>query len=274
MPEHDSHYIADVNALLYDLTLKACRKQVLVFSGELKNKMLSMGVSKAKTAEIIKEAFKGYTTMDTFKTECSKVMYDMLEAYLRPSRRQRDNIGRLLVEYGITRAYKRQILCADESEKETAAREKFVKGVIARPLLRYFLVSVRGALDAVDEFKTKPVLFGLENEAMAERTRELAEIVKKYTVQYKYGKQSTNWGALYDDPDCKRLACDTLGEILETIASMGPQRYFKIIGNIQSNNKFPTQRTAMERLFELNDVKQLVAALTRGHKKLVEDLAA
>ena len=55
---------------------------------------------------------------------------------------------------------------------------------------------------------------------------------------------------------------------------MGPQRYLKIINNVQNNNKFASERTAMQRLFELNDIKQLMAALRRGHEGLEKELAS
>ncbi len=273
MSDQKLNYIDDVNGLIYDLALQACRKQVLVFSGELKKKMLSLGVSKAKTAEIIKEAFKGYTSMETFKNECSSFMYETLEAYLLPSRRQADGLGRLLVEYGINRANKRQMLFADGSDKDKATRKKFIKGLIARPLVLYFLVSVRGTLDSIDEFKAKPVLFGLENEVMAARKKDITELVTEFTVHYKYDKQSTDWSKLFADIRCKQIVFETLRDILESLQSMGPERYLKIINNIQNNNKFATERTTMKRLFVLNDIKQLIVALKRGYAKLEKELA-
>ena len=272
MSEHDPSYVANVNELLYELALKACRKQVLVFTGELKKKMLSLGVSKTKTTEIISEAFVGYKTMDTFKHECSKVMYDVLDAYLRPNLRQRDILGRLLVEYGIVQAYKKQVLFGDHSKQDAAAREQFVKGVVVRPLMRYFLITIRGTLDQIDEFEAKPVLFGLENQAMADRKQDITAIVKEFTVHYKYNKTSTDWHKVYEDVRCKQIAFETLHDILESINSMGPDRYLKIINNIQSNNKHPQERTLMKRLFELNDIKQLVGALSRGYKTLEQEL--
>ncbi|MBU1247339.1 MAG: hypothetical protein KKB70_01465 [Proteobacteria bacterium] len=272
MSEHDPSYVANVNELLYDLALKACRKQVLIFTGELKKKMRSLGVSKAKTTEIISEAFVGYKTMDTFKHECSKVMYDVLEAYLRPNQRQKDILGRLLVEYGIVKAYRKQVLYCDHSKQDEAGREKFMKGVIVRPLMRYFLITVRGTLDQIDEFQAKPVLFGLENQAMVERNQDIESIVKEFTVNYKYNKTSTDWHMVYEDIRCKQIAFETLHDILDSVQSMGPDRYLKIINNIQSNNKTPQERTRMKRLFELNDIKQLVGALTRGYKVLETEL--
>ncbi len=273
MSDKKLNYIDNVSKLIYDLSLQACRKQVLVFSGELKKKMLSLGVSKAKTGEIIKEAFKGYTTMDTFKGECSSLMYETLEPYLLPSRRQADPLGRILVEHGIIAAYKKQVLFAENSKNDKVAREKFFRGIIIRPLLLYFLVSIRGTLDTIDEFKAKPVLFGMENETMAAHKVDLAEIVAEYTVHYKYDKQSTNWKEFYADIRCKQIALETLHDILESLQSMGAERYLKIINNIQNNNKFAAERTAMKRLFVLNDIKQLMASLKRGYSRLEKDLS-
>jgi hypothetical protein len=212
--------------------------------------------------------------MDTFKHECAQVMNDILEAYLRPSERNKDVLGRLLLEYGVVRSFKRQVIFPDGSPQDDQAREEFVKGVFARPLLRYFLVSVRGSLDKVDDFDAKPVLFGTENEAMARRKEELEGIVEEHTTTYKYGKQSTDWPAMYEDERCKTIGLETLDELLGSMRALGPQRYLNILNNIRANDRSGEERTRMNRLFQLNDVRQLLAALGRGQERLQRELGA
>ncbi len=271
MPEHDSEYITKVSNLLYELALQASRKQILTFSRQLKTKMLETGISKIEIDSIIKKAFQGYTSMQVFKKEYAEVMQETLDAYLRPSRRQKDIIGRVLVEFACVRPYKKPVLAPDGSNREATSRKEFIKGTLPRPLIRYFLVSVRGTLPEINEFQAKPILFGLENEKMASHKEQMLEIVKEFTTHYEYGKRSTDWSAVYQHPQSQQIAQDILSELLETIAGMGVQRYHKIISNIQSNNKFPTYRTAMDRLIELKDVKQLIVALKKGLAFLSED---
>ncbi|WP_022662057.1 hypothetical protein [Paucidesulfovibrio longus] len=273
MSEHtSSQYVEDVRNLIYELALKACRKQVLVFSKELKMKMSSLGMERAVIEDVIRAAFQGYSTMQTFKDESSQQMLTILDAYLRPSNRGRDGIGRLITEYGIARAYKKTVLYPDGSRQDDAARENFTKGIIPRPLLRYFLVAVRGSIAALDGFSAKPVLFSEHNEAMQERRETLKELVEEFTTQYNYGKTATDWRRLCDDDRARRIGLELLNDVLANMQSLGAERFLKIVNNVQNSDKYPEERMLMKRPFSLADVKQLTVALTRGRQLLAESL--
>ncbi|MEF2145944.1 MAG: hypothetical protein V3573_10895 [Desulfovibrionaceae bacterium] len=273
MSEHtSSQYVKDVSKLIYDLALNACRKQVLVFSKELKTKMLEIGMEREAINNVIGTAFKGYSTMETFKAESSSALLSILEAYLRPSNRGRDPLGRLLVEYGIIRPYRKQVLFPDGSSQDEAARKQFVKGVVARPVLRYLLVAVRGSIPGLDDFFAKPVFFSEHNEAMRERKSDLESLIEEFTSHYNYGKTSADWHALYADERSMRLGYELLTDVLDNIRTLGPERVLKILNNIQNSDKSESERTAMHRLFHVNDVKQILAAFTRGQAMLAAGL--
>lgn len=273
MSEHtSSKYVEDVRNLIYELALKACRKQVLVFSKELKQKMTSLGMERPVIEDIIRAAFQGYSTMETFKLESSSQMLSILDAYLRPSNRGRDSIGRIFTEYGICRSYKKQILFSDGTRQDDAARQNFIKGVIPRPLLRYFLVAVRGSIAGLDNFSAKPVFFSAHNESMQERKEDLRGLVAEFTTEYNYGKTSTDWHALCDDTRSKNIGFDLLSDVLEQTNSLGAERILKIVNNIQNSDKSGDERTAMKRSFSLSDIKQLLFSLNRGRQLLAEEL--
>ncbi|MGE4290820.1 MAG: hypothetical protein AB7E32_01305 [Desulfovibrio sp.] len=273
MSEHtSSQYVEDVRNLIYELALKACRKQVLVFSKELKMKMNALGMERSVIEDVIRTAFQGYSTMETFKEESSQQMLTILDAYLRPSNRGQDGLGRLLVEHGISRAYNKPVIYPDGSRQDESARDNFIKGVIPRPLLRYFLVAVRGSLAGLDGFSAKPVLFSEHNETMQQRRVDLKSLVEEFTTHYNYGKTATDWRQLCDDPRARQIGFELLSDVLSNIRSLGAERFLKIINNIQSTDKYPEERVRMQRSFSLSDVKQLTLALTRGHQLLAQSL--
>lgn len=268
----DSQKAQDISKLIYELALRACRKQVLVFSKELKKKMLSMGFDKPAIQNVIQEAFKGYSTMETFKSECASNMLEILEVYITPSNRGFDPMGRILTEFGIIRAFDRPVLFNDGEHLDKTARKQFSKGVIPRPLLRYFLVAVRGTIDNLEQFYAKPVLFGPENESMKQYAEDVEALVDEFTTRYKYGKTITDWSGIYGDIRTQNLVFDLLDDVLSNLLPLGPERFLKIINNIQNNDQDPNNSTKMNRLFTTNDIRQLLACLQRGHKKLAAQL--
>ena len=264
--------VVDINELITEITLNACRKQILTFSKQLKAKMLETGITRQHTEDIIKEAFRGYKAMATFHEHCDETLYRILEAYLRPSNRGKDILGRLVVEYALYRAVKKPLLNPEGSDKDDQARQKFMRSALPRPLINYFLVSVRGDVDGIDDFEARPVLFGAENPVMAER-RELARaVVADHTTHYSYGQRAVDWNAIYADERGKRLAYDLTTDIVRGMDDLGDKRMLKIIQNIQNNDKPVSAKNVMEREFATDDVRLLKAALSRSRELLAKAL--
>ncbi len=264
--------ITDINDLIVEITINACRKQILTFSKKLKEKMLETGITRQVTEGIIKEAFKGYKAMATFNEHCSDTLLAILEAYLRPSNRCKDVLGRLVVEYALYRAVKKPLLKPDGSEQDGAARKAFMRNALPRPLVSYFLVSVRGSVDGIDEFDARPVLFGLENETMAQRQELAQAIAADHTTQYNYGQRAVDWERIYEDERSKRLGFDLINDILDGMEGLGDKRMLKIIQNIQNNDKPVSPDNAMEREFVVDDIRLLKAALARSRELLAKAL--
>ncbi|SKA96562.1 hypothetical protein SAMN02745704_02745 [Paucidesulfovibrio gracilis DSM 16080] len=274
MEHTSSRHVEDVRNLIYELALTACRKQVLVFSKELKQKMVSMGMERSVIEDVIRTAFQGYSSMEVFKRESSERMLSILDAYLRPSNRGFDPMGRLLIEFGLMRPFKKPVLYPDDSRQDEAARKVFTKGVIPRPLVRYFLVSVRGSIPGLDGFTAKPVMFSEHNEAMQERREDLGSLVEEYTVEFNFGKTTTDWRRMLEDPRVHSITRDFFSDLLENMRALGPQRVLKIVNNMQNSDKDPGDRTRMKRPFELADIKQLMVALDRGFQSLEKRMAS
>lgn len=264
--------VLDINEMILEVALNACRKQILTFSKQLKEKMLETGITRRVTDDIIKEAFRGYRTMDTFNEHCVETLYRILEAYLRPSNRCKDVLGRLVVEYSLFRAVKTPLLNPAGSERDDEARRTFLRNALPRPLVSYFLVSMRGSVEGVDDFDAKPVLFGLENETMAERRERATAIAADHTTHYKHGHRVVDWDNIYEDERSKRLAFELIGEVVEGMDGLGDKRMLKIIQNIQNNDKPVSATNVMEREFALDDIRLLKAAMSRARQLLAKAL--
>lgn len=264
--------VVDINELITEITLNACRKQILTFSKQLKAKMLETGITRQVTEDIIKEAFRGYKTMATFHEHCDETLYQILEAYLRPSNRCKDILGRLVVEYAMYRAVKKPLLNPEGSDLDDQTRQVFLRNALPRPLVNYFLVSVRGDVDGIDDFEARPVLFGLENPVMAERRERAQAIAEEHTTRYSYGQRTVDWDGICADERSKKLAYELITDIVRAMTDLGDKRMLKIIQNIQNNDKPVSTKNAMEREFATDDVRLLKAALSRSRELLAKAL--
>ncbi len=61
-----------------------------------------------------------------------------------------DTIGRILVEFCFFRTPAVKMIWPVNSNQDMAARREFTSNVIPRPLMRYFLISVRGSIRELD----------------------------------------------------------------------------------------------------------------------------
>lgn len=259
---------ADIRSIVFEMAVDGCRKQILVFSRQLKKKMLDSGISRETTDEIIREAFRGYKSLEIFHRTCAAPMQQALEAYLTPSRRALDSLGRILTEYAMVRAPKRPLVREERSEEDDNAREMIVRGVLPRPFLGYFLVALRGSVEGVDDFESRPVLFGSENPVMAERQQALEAIIEEHTRHFRFGKRSVDWKEVYKDRRTMRIGLELIGDVLPALDNLGDARFLKIVQNIQGMDKPPDARNAMQREFALSDVRLLKAGLQRAWELL------
>ena len=264
--------VLDINELILEVALNACRKQILTFSKQLKERMIETGITRQVAENIIKEAFRGYKAMATFNEHCTETLYQILEAYLRPSNRCKDILGRLVVEYALFRSVKKPLLNPADSDQDNAARKGFLRTALPRPLVTYFLVGMRGSIEGIDDFEARPVLFGLENEIMAERREQAQAIAAEHTTLYEHGHRVVDWDRIYEDERSKRLAFDLTSDIVKAMEGMGDKRMLKIIQNIQNNDRPVSAKNLMEREFVMDDIRLLKAALSRSRELLAKAL--
>ena len=262
--------IADV---LFKAALRACRNQLLIFAKVVKTTLVHNGMSAVDAAETVKKGFDGYKDLTTFEQEFLETVSKVLTVYLQPIYRGKDPLGRLLVEYALVRVSKKGLIFPVDSNEDRAARERFIKGVVPRPLLQYFLISIRGTVDGVDGFKFLPMLFGFDDPVMDDRRKAIAAIIEEHKKTPVPGRTVTEWKKVYEDRRSKELMLPFLRLIHERLASLGGQRYLNILENIQRKDDSMNNEPQMKRQATLDDVDQIASALARGVGKLEQELS-
>ena len=269
-PLQQKDQIAD---LLFKAALRACRNQLLIFAKVVKATLIKDGMSHLDAAETVKKGFDGYKDLTTFESEFVETVGKVLTAYLQPNYRGKDPLGRLLVEYAFVRTRKKGLIFPLGSNEDRAARERFVKGVIPRPVLQYFLISIRGTVDGVDSFKFLPLLFGFDDPVMDERRKAVAGIIEEHRKTPVPGKTVTDWKMVYEDRRSKELMLPFLRQVLERLAALGGRRYLNILENIQRKDDSMGEEPQLRRQITPEDLDQVASALARGVAKLEEELA-
>ncbi|THB65864.1 MAG: hypothetical protein D6E12_11655 [Desulfovibrio sp.] len=261
-----------ISDLLYKSALRACRNQLLIFAKIVKTSLIEDGMPAVEAAENVKKGFDGYKDLSTFENEFKQNVDKVLVAYLQPNYRGRDPLGRLLVEYAFVRCSSKGIIYPQDSEQDMAACEQFIRGVLPRPIMQYFLISIRGTVDGVDNFKFLPMLFGFDDPAMDERRKVIAEVIEENKKSPVPGKTLTHWKGVYDDERSKRLMLPFMRQVMERMASLGGQRFTNILENIQRKDEAMNDEPRLKRQITGDDLDQIASALARGIKRLEEEL--
>lgn len=253
-----------ISELVYQKSMAACRNQVLIFARMIKNKLIENGIGKQVAAESVKQGFEGYLNLSTFKQECLNGVNEVLNIYLQPNNRGRDVLGRLMTEYCFVRRPSGQVLFPDESEKDDESRVEYMPGVLPRPLLKYFLVSVRGSIEGVDGFRFMPMLFGFDDPLMEERHQTAFKLLESFRTMHDGGKRVTDWNGMYQHQVSKQLTRHLAAEVLKKVHDLGRQRLLNILNNIQYKDESVSEEPALKRVVVAGDVDLIIACLEEG----------
>lgn len=251
-----------------ETSLKACRAQVLTFAKVLKEIMLAKGVAPPLVEDIVREGFLGYRDMEVFTNSCSNTLRDVIAAHLQPSNRGLDPLGRVLVEFCFVAGEGGPLLHPDGSEADEDCLYDYVEGSLPRPLVRYFLVAVRGSADGVDAFDARPVLFSPDDETLAEARGVVERTVAACRRENAAGRMGTDWGAVYRAADVRAAAARVVDAVIDRAGPLGAERFLKILENIRKQDPEADGVNAMGRHFRTGDAELLLAGLERGRALL------
>ncbi len=252
---------------LCKLTKKLSNEQLKQFTKEIRDSLLSAGIDQKLVDTSLKKAIKTVQESSSLESDCEVLLEKLKTNASHKDNRGIDSIGRVLVEYCFSRTPETKMIWPENSDQDIKAREVFVEGVIPRPLMRYFLVSVRGTIPQLNKYKASSVLFGKENEAHEQRKEFVDALVAEFRTN-SCSDHSQTWTAIYDDERFQRIALELIGEIRRKIEQFGLERYVRILENLHQRDPEKTSVNAMERPFNLADAKQIEEALWAAERNL------
>lgn len=243
--------------------------QLKEFSQELRQILLSSGIDRRIVDNALKTAIKSSNNSEKFYDDCINA-FNKITCGSRRCKRGTDAIGRLLVEYCFFRAPEIQMIWPEHSPKDQQARKEYVEGIIPRPLMRYFLVSVRGSIAELNKFTASSVLFGKENRVHEERKALVDKMIQDLTGEH--GSVSIAWDAIYEDNNFKRIALDLISDIRRKIEQFGHERYLRILENFRQRDPDRKGINVMHRSFSIEDTRQIGECLWTAEGYLVNAL--
>ncbi|MGE4299480.1 MAG: hypothetical protein AB7E47_15800 [Desulfovibrionaceae bacterium] len=264
----------DVHELVLQAALRASRGQMQLFARLMKRALHEQGVDKDTIGRAWQATLAQYKEMSRIKRECAFAVDEALHLYELPGTTVRDIMGRVVVEFCLIRSGDSRLIFPEKTREDDEARAAFTPGVIPRPFMRHFLVSVRGTIEGLDGFQAKSMLFGEGNELYEECRAALSGYIARHTKGGDDGGSTVLWLDVYEDPDVKRVALRFVGEVHRRIAALGAERYLRIIENIRQQDPERNTVSAMGREFVDDDMEQLLGALERGERMLRKELDA
>lgn len=262
--------LIDLNKILMESSVAACRKQMLAFAKTMRDLFLKKGVSTGLINDAIRQAFDQYKELKEIGPEQFASVDKALYLYGQPHGLITDPVGMLLTEFALRRS-KPQLLHPHDSPREKQAQETFTKGAIPWPIVRYLLIGVRGSIDYRDPFDSSPLFFGPMNERMNTLRQRADALVKEHTVSFTDGRRSVDWDTLYASPAGVALASELISFVLEGMEVLGPSRLQNILENLRNKDMQSRNSQALTRVVTEQDAAQIIDGFKSAHKILASE---
>lgn len=254
-------------------TEKVCNNHLMHFAKSLRKRLHASGVDNELVDECIKVTVQEMRNDSSYNSECLNTLEWVNREIIHKENRGLDLIGRIIVEYCFIRFPERKMVWPDNSPQDQSSRKAFTNGVIPRPLLRYFLVTIRGSIPELNSFEMDSVLFGKENEVYVIQKRNVESIIDEFLAD-SVNSASIQWDKIYDDLRFQKITLDLVGDIRRKIEQFGLERYLRMLENIRQRDPEKTLRNKMERAFNLEDIKMLDEALWTAEELLSSKFSA
>lgn len=250
------------------LAQKMSTKQLMVFTQAVRTSLIEAGLETKLVEGALKQAIKTVRANNTLEVECSKLFTNSANQQGKENRGI-DSIGRILVEHCFFRSQETKMVWPEGSDQDNTSRETFTEGVIPRPLMRYFLISVRGTIPQLNKFEAGSVLFGEENIEHEKRKQYVEEVIAEFKDSQ---SAKINWEKVYEDQRFQKLSLDLIGDIRRKVEQFGLERYLKILDNLHQRDPERSSINNMSRPFSLEDVKQIDEALWAAEGALAQNI--
>lgn len=179
-----------------------------------------------------------------------------------------DTLGRIVIEYCFIRTPNEPMLRPEFSDEDSLARWHFSHGTLPRPLMRYFLVSVRGSIENLDQFSTESYLFETDPDRLEAARRIVNELIEAFKGPFGSGESSVDWQAVYEDQRFQQLALDVISDLIQKIEQDGLERYLDYLNRYRQLDAASDEGNLMQRPFTIRDAQQITEALQAAERVL------
>jgi len=243
------------------LAKQISNKKLEMYTQLLRKALADSGVSRG--------VFDNAVQMATLELEVQESRSDIVQNSLKTyENRGIDTVGRLVVEYCFIRSPQGKMIWPEYSDEDTMARWQFSDSVIPRPLMRYFLVSVRGTLEGIDEFSSQSFLFEKDSQNINAIHQTISDLIEEFKGPFGSGESSVDWQTVYEDDRFKALTLDIITTLRGKMNESGLDGYLGQLKAYHEIDPKSDEVNLMQRAFTLEDVQQIEAALRAAELQL------
>ena len=181
-----------------------------------------------------------------------------------------DTVGRIVIEYCFVRSPLGKMVWPEYSDQDTLARWQFADEVLPRPLMRYFLVSVRGSIDEIDGFTKESMLFENTPDELEAMRETISDLIDNFKGPFGSGESSINWHEVYEDARFQKMALGLVTNLRSKIDKYDLEDYLMQLETYRQMDPNKTSNNIMQRPFTMDDARQIVSALEAAENTLRE----
>lgn len=175
-----------------------------------------------------------------------------------------DSLGRILVEYCFMRSHDDPMIWPDNSEQDQKARKIFTREYMPRPLMRYFLASVRGSNPQLDGFTAESIL----SDGGTNSKEAVEALLEEFKGPFGDGESAIQWEDAYEDLRFKQFALELIHAIRLEFDNLGTERYLGMLEDFRQRDMDRDGINAMDRNLVSDDVRQIKESLDAAENML------
>jgi len=183
-----------------------------------------------------------------------------------------DTVGRIMIEYCFIRTTNGKMIWPEYSDEDTMARWQFSENVLPRPLMRYFLISLRGTIEEIDGFSTPPFLYEESPEQMDLIRQTLSEFIDEYKGPFGSGESSVDWKELYEDTRSQQMGLNLIRSMRVRIKTTGLEDFLRRLNDYRTQDPHKEEANLMQRSFNMEDIAQIEQALESAEARLTNSV--
>lgn len=181
-----------------------------------------------------------------------------------------DTVGRLIVEYCFVRSTSGKRIWPEYSDEDSAARWNYTETVVPRPLMRYFLISVRGPIKEIDGFESSSFLFNEHPQSIESLRQHIASLIESFKGPFGSGESAVDWQSVYENREFQELALNLISQMRQKLEESGFDSYLSQLEEYRQIDPNSNERNLMQRPFTVQDATQIHEALASAEHSLKE----